>query len=92
MKRCALMTLQVVLALLVFLSTPLVPSADKASIKIGLLYSFSGLTALSPRDTVLAHEMAAEEINAQGGVLGRKIVYVVRDDRRQPVDFAVAGG
>ena len=39
---------------------------------------------VSPRDTVLGHEIAAEEINTQGGVLGRKIVYVVRDDRLQP--------
>lgn len=86
MKRRALMTLKAVLALLVLLSTPIVPSADKLPIKIGLLYSFTGLTGLSPRDTVLAHEIAAEEINAQGGVLGRKIVYVVRDDRLQPVE------
>jgi branched-chain amino acid transport system substrate-binding protein len=84
MKRRMLMTLRVVLAILVFVSIPAVPSADQHPIKIGLLYSFSGLTVVSPRDTVLGHEIAAEEINTQGGVLGRKIVYVVRDDRLQP--------
>jgi branched-chain amino acid transport system substrate-binding protein len=83
MQRRELMTLGVMLVILA-LSLPAARSADKTPIKIGLLYSFSGLTTISPRDTVVGHEIAAEEINAQGGVLGRKIVYVVRDDRLQP--------
>ena len=42
-------------------------------VKIGILHSLSGTMAISEtslRDVVL---MAAEEINAKGGVLGRKI-------------------
>ena len=49
------------------------------SVKIGILHSLSGTMAISEtslRDVVL---MAAEEINAKGGVLGRKIEPVVVD-------------
>ena len=51
----------------------------KAPVKIGVLHSLSGTMAISEvslRDVVL---MAAEEINAKGGVLGRTIQPVVVD-------------
>ncbi|HZS12061.1 MAG TPA: transporter substrate-binding protein, partial [Nitrospirales bacterium] len=54
-------------------------AADKEPIKIGVLHSLSGTMAISEvslRDVVL---MAVEEINAAGGVLGRKIQPVVVD-------------
>ncbi len=54
-------------------------AADKEPIKIGMLHSLSGTMAISEvslRDVVL---MAVEEINAKGGVLGRKIEPVVVD-------------
>jgi branched-chain amino acid transport system substrate-binding protein len=57
---------------------------DKKPIKIGLLYSLSGLAAVYTEGTVVGHQIAAEEINAKGGVLGRKIEYVVRDDKLKP--------
>jgi len=49
------------------------------SVKIGVLHSLSGTMAISEtslRDAVL---MAADEINAKGGVLGKKILPVVVD-------------
>ena len=54
-------------------------AADKEPIKIGMLHSLSGTMAISEvslRDIVM---MAVEEINAKGGVLGRKIKPVVVD-------------
>src|SRR5918997_546925 len=54
-------------------------AADKEPIKIGVLHSLSGTMAISEvslRDVVL---MAVEEINAKGGVLGRKLQPVVVD-------------
>jgi branched-chain amino acid transport system substrate-binding protein len=58
---------------------------DKKPIKVGLLYSLSGLAAVYTQGTVIGHEIAAEEINAKGGLLGgRKIEYVVRDDKLKP--------
>src|SRR5207237_7681964 len=52
---------------------------SKEPIKIGVLHSLSGTMAISEvslRDVVL---MAVEEINAKGGVLGRKLQPVVVD-------------
>jgi len=49
------------------------------SVKVGILHSLSGTMAISEtslRDVVL---MAAEEINADGGVMGHKIEPVVVD-------------
>jgi len=49
------------------------------TVKIGVLHSLSGTMAISEvslRDTVL---MAVEEINAKGGVMGKKITPVVVD-------------
>ena len=54
-------------------------SAGGESVKIGILHSLSGTMAISEtslKDVVL---MAAEEINAKGGVLGKKIDPVVVD-------------
>src|SRR2546430_9078060 len=54
-------------------------AADKEPIKIGVRHSLSGTMAISEgsrRDVVL---MAVEDINAKGGLLGRKIQPVVVD-------------
>lgn len=73
-----------VVATLILCTAPAV-AADKPPIKIGLLYSLSGMAAVITEGTVYAHEIAAEEINARGGLLGgRKIEYVVRDDKLKP--------
>src|SRR5207249_6120349 len=57
----------------------LVRAQGGGSVKVGVLHSLSGTMAISEvslRDVVL---MAAEEINAKGGVLGKKIEPVVVD-------------
>ena len=49
------------------------------TIKVGILHSLSGTMAISEtvlKDTVL---MAIDEINAKGGVMGRKLEPVVVD-------------
>lgn len=54
-------------------------AADKEPIKVGILHSLSGTMAISEttlKDTAL---MAIEEINAKGGLLGRKLEPVVVD-------------
>ncbi|HEY3698609.1 MAG TPA: urea ABC transporter substrate-binding protein [Spongiibacteraceae bacterium] len=56
-----------------------VHAADKEPIKVGVLHSLSGTMAISEtvlKDTIL---MAIDEINASGGVLGRKLEPVVVD-------------
>lgn len=77
--------LAVVVAALVLCTTTTTRAADKPPLKIGLLYSLSGMAAVVTEGTVYAHEIAAEEINAKGGLLGgRKIEYVTRDDKLKP--------
>ena len=45
----------------------------------------SGMAAVYTKGTVIGHQIAAEEINAAGGLLGgRKIEYVIRDDKLKP--------
>jgi urea transport system substrate-binding protein len=56
-----------------------VPAQAQETIKVGVLHSLSGTMAISEtvlKDTVL---MAIEEINAKGGVLGKKLEPVVVD-------------
>jgi branched-chain amino acid transport system substrate-binding protein len=83
MKVRALIIVMVVATVLALVATQGL-AQDKKPIKIGLLYSLSGLAAVYTQGTVIGHEIAAEEINAKGGILGRKIEYVVRDDKLKP--------
>ena len=57
----------------------IITAQGKEQVKIGVLHSLSGTMAISEvslRDVVL---MAADEINAKGGVMGRPISPVVVD-------------
>ena len=54
-------------------------AADKEPIKVGILHSLSGTMAISESVLKDVDLMAIEEINANGGVLGRKLEPVVVD-------------
>lgn len=49
------------------------------TIRVGILHSLSGTMAISERSVVDAEQLAIEEINNAGGVLGKKIQAVVED-------------
>jgi branched-chain amino acid transport system substrate-binding protein len=55
------------------------PAAD--TIKIGFLGALTGDVAMYGKPTLDGMKMAAEEINAAGGVVGKKIEIVEADDR-----------
>lgn len=55
------------------------PSAGGDTIKIGILHSLSGTMAISEKSVVDAENLAIEEINAAGGVLGKKIEAITED-------------
>ncbi len=59
------------------------PAATQAgnTLKIGFLGALSGDVAMFGKPTLEGMKMAAEEINAAGGVLGKKIEIVEADDR-----------
>jgi branched-chain amino acid transport system substrate-binding protein len=83
MKTPRLLVALVALAVLAA-SVPL--AAQQPSIKIGEINSFSGIGAPFTGPYRSAVEMAVEEVNAKGGVLGRKVEVVFRDDKGQPAE------
>ena len=50
-------------------------------IRVGLLHSETGDMAISEKPLIDAEVMALEEINAHGGLLGRRIDWVIADGR-----------
>jgi urea transport system substrate-binding protein len=57
-------------------------------IKVGILHSLSGTMAISEVTVKNATQLAIDEINAAGGVLGKKIAPVVEDGASDPAIFA----
>ena len=57
-------------------------------IKIGWIGHLTGILSAYGQDMLRAAEMAVSDINASGGVLGRKLQLVVRDDRGDPSQAA----
>ena len=72
-------------ALSTTLSTTLVPAWAQTPIKIGEINSYKAQPAfLEPYRKGM--ELAVEEVNAGGGVLGRPLELIVRDDNANPGD------
>ena len=61
-------------------------AAAQSPIKIGEINSYSGIGAPFTGPYKAGVEMAVEEINAKGGVLGRKLEVLFRDDKGQPAE------
>ena len=58
------------------------------SVKLGILHSLTGTIAIAEASIVDAEKLAVEEINAGGGVLGRKIELVIEDGASDWPTFA----
>ena len=63
-------------------------AGDPPPIRIGVLHSQTGTMAVSEQPLIAAVELAVDEINAAGGLLGRRIEAVVADGRSDPAVFA----
>ena len=63
-------------------------AAQDATVKLGLLHSLSGTIAIAEASLVDAEKLAIEEINAAGGVMGKKIEAVVEDGASENSVFA----
>jgi branched-chain amino acid transport system substrate-binding protein len=68
----------------------LAPAQAEDTIKLGLVAAMSGQSAKSGEAIVRGLSLAIDEINAKGGVLGRKLELVVRDDESNPAKGALA--
>jgi len=53
-------------------------------IKVGIVDSYSGPPSTYTNDVRDGFKLAIDQINAKGGVLGRKIEFVTRDDKFKP--------
>jgi urea transport system substrate-binding protein len=62
--------------------------AQDSTVKVGILHSLSGDLALAEASVVDAEKLAIDEINAAGGVMGRKISVVVEDGASDWPTFA----
>lgn len=71
-------------------SASLIPSLASAqeTVKLGLLHSLSGTIAIAEASLVDAEKMAIDEINAAGGVMGRKIEPIIEDGASDWPTFA----
>jgi len=72
------------------IATTMLSSAAFAAdtVKVGVLQSLSGTMAISEVTVKNAEVMAIDEINAAGGVMGKKIETVVEDGASDPAIFA----
>ena len=82
MKRSAM--LSVILACLLTLFTFSSAGHAAATIKVGIVDSYSGPAAVFGIDMRDGFRMGINEINAKGGVLGRKFEIATRDEKFQP--------
>ncbi|HEY0315805.1 MAG TPA: urea ABC transporter substrate-binding protein [Sphingomonas sp.] len=69
-----------------------VPARAADPVKVGVLQSLTGTMAISEVTLKNAELLAIDEINARGGVMGRKIVAVVEDGASDPATFAQKAG
>lgn len=67
-------------------STPTL--AQNGTVKVGVLQSLSGTMAISEVTVKNAEMLAIDQVNASGGVLGKKVVPVVEDGASEPAIFA----
>jgi branched-chain amino acid transport system substrate-binding protein len=63
--------------------------AQVTTVKIGAIYPQSGSPGVSGNAMLAGARIAADEINAQGGVLGRPLEIHARDDKANPAESAL---
>src|SRR3989442_14397511 len=66
------------------------PASAQETVKLGLVAAMSGQSAKSGEAIVRGISLAFDEINDKGGVLGKKVELLVRDDESNPARGAVA--
>ena len=58
-----------------------------APVRVGMLFSETGVTAAIERSERLATQLAVEEINASGGIGGRPLELVSHDPQSSPAAY-----
>ena len=83
LKAFGIILAAIALAVVIGLA-PTTALADKPPIKIGFIHTMSGPISMYGITSAAGAKIAVEEINAAGGVLGRKLELIVRDDKVSP--------
>ncbi len=63
-------------------------AADGDTVKVGILHSMTGTMAMAEMPMIDAVQMAIDEINSNGGVLGKQIEFVLEDGASDSAIFA----
>ena len=63
-------------------------AVSDTEVTVGILHSVTGTMAISETGSVEAEKLAIEQINASGGVLGRKIKFIQEDGASDWPTFA----
>ena len=84
------MTLRIKTLLLALLAASCGLPATAQEIKIGLAGPMTGPLAFLGQHMKWAGDLAVDEINQQGGVLGRKLAFLVQDSACRPADAVAA--
>lgn len=84
-----LILISIVLLFIIWLAEWRSPSKKEThDIKIGVVLPLSGTLGALGKFARQAAELAVSEINSNGGISGKKIVLVFRDDRNEPLQTA----
>ncbi|NLW55813.1 MAG: ABC transporter substrate-binding protein [Firmicutes bacterium] len=84
MNKRLLVIIGVILILLLVLVAVFTGRRESDTIKIGTIMSMSGVVSHYGIQTRDAIQMAIDEINAEGGVLGKKVELLAEDDEKNP--------
>src|SRR5262252_2360206 len=66
------------------------PAHAEDTLKLGVVAAMSGQSAKSGEAIVRGLSLAVDEINAKGGLLGKKVELLVRDDESNPAKGVIA--
>jgi branched-chain amino acid transport system substrate-binding protein len=75
-------------AIAVFALSLITDAAAQSTIQIGLVQPLTGAFAAAGTDVVNGAKIAADDINAKGGVLGKKLELITEDTKSNPTEAA----
>ena len=75
---------------LIFLFVAGCEKKEDESIKIGVVTSLTGTIAPYGQRSLEGMQLASEEINLAGGIVGKKIKLLIEDDKSNPKDAVLA--
>src|SRR5436853_3521308 len=84
------LTRRLLLAAAAAVAAAAAPAVAQDTLKLGLVAAMSGQSAKSGEAIVRGLSIAIDEINGKGGVLGKKVELLVRDDESNPAKGVIA--